>query len=320
MEVKRLARCAPLSGSLVLVLMTVTVAPGYSLVNQNFAVDKTAQRASAKGPHRRAVGEVERGPGRPSRVSSSLSPRSRVDCGDELCGPRRLVRPVHGSLLCSARVRVRGPRRRCRPASGCWMSAVVLERSRPRWSSASVRARLRRSIHRSRSSPRLSSVIPASSSASRSRGTPFPGHRVRRTLAQLVVHLMEDPAAGLAEMVRVTRKDGVVAACVWDHAGGRGPVSPYWDAVRELDPDVVDESHLAGARESHLAELIQAAACTRSRRHTSSTRRASEFRGVVGADDARRRPGRQLRRRARSGTTGRVRERCREKLPTHRSC
>ena len=79
------------------------------------------------------------------------------------------------------------------------------------------------------------------------------------TLAQLVVLLMEDPAAGVAEMVRVTRKRGVVAASVWDYAGGRGPVSMLWDAARELDADVADESHLAGVREGHLAELFDAA-------------------------------------------------------------
>ena len=43
-------------------------------------------------------------------------------------------------------------------------------------------------------------------------------------------------------MERVTREDGVVAACVWDHAGGRGPVSVFWDAARSLDQDVVDET------------------------------------------------------------------------------
>ncbi len=79
------------------------------------------------------------------------------------------------------------------------------------------------------------------------------------TLEQLVVLLMENPAVGVAEMVRVTRKRGVVAACVWDYAGGRGPISVLWDAARELDPDVVDESHLAGVREGHLAELFEAA-------------------------------------------------------------
>jgi SAM-dependent methyltransferase len=78
-------------------------------------------------------------------------------------------------------------------------------------------------------------------------------------LAQLVVHFMADPVAGLAEMARVTRPGGVVAACVWDHGGGRGPLSPFWEAAKELDPNVDDESGLAGAREGHLAELLSTA-------------------------------------------------------------
>jgi len=79
------------------------------------------------------------------------------------------------------------------------------------------------------------------------------------TLAQLVVHFMADPVAGLREMRRVTRPGGTVAACVWDHAGGRGPLSPFWTAVRALADDAVDESRLAGSREGHLAELFAAA-------------------------------------------------------------
>jgi len=78
-------------------------------------------------------------------------------------------------------------------------------------------------------------------------------------LAQLVVHFMADPVAGLSEMARVTREGGVVAACVWDHAGGQGPLSLFWEAARELDPDVEDESQLAGSREGHLAELFRSA-------------------------------------------------------------
>ena len=88
---------------------------------------------------------------------------------------------------------------------------------------------------------------------------PFPDGAFDTALAQLVVHFMTDPVAGLIEMARVTRRDGVIAACVWDHAGGQGPLSLFWNAARELDPAVQDESHLAGAREGHLAELLGAA-------------------------------------------------------------
>jgi hypothetical protein len=70
---------------------------------------------------------------------------------------------------------------------------------------------------------------------------------------------MSDPVAGLREMARVTRPGGVIAACVWDHAGGNGPVSPFWRAVRDIDPDAPDESELPGSREGHLAELCAAA-------------------------------------------------------------
>jgi hypothetical protein len=73
------------------------------------------------------------------------------------------------------------------------------------------------------------------------------------------VHFMSDPVAGLREMIRVTHEGGVLAACVWDLAGGGAPLSPFWDAARQLDPDIDDESTLAGAREGHLAELFDAA-------------------------------------------------------------
>jgi SAM-dependent methyltransferase len=85
---------------------------------------------------------------------------------------------------------------------------------------------------------------------------PFADGAFDTTLAQLVVHFMPDPVAGLAEMRRVTRPGGTVAACVWDHAGGKGPLGAFWAAAHELDPDVHDESALPGAREGHLAELF----------------------------------------------------------------
>ena len=88
---------------------------------------------------------------------------------------------------------------------------------------------------------------------------PFGDQVFDAALAQLVVHFMSDPVVGLREMARVTRTGGVVAACVWDHAGRQGPLSVFWEAARELDHDVEDESQLAGAREGHLKQLFQAA-------------------------------------------------------------
>ncbi len=84
---------------------------------------------------------------------------------------------------------------------------------------------------------------------------PFDDDTFDAALAQLVVHFMSDPLLGLTEMRRVTRRGGVVAACVWDHAD-RGPLATFWEAVRELDPTAHDESDLAGVREGHLAELF----------------------------------------------------------------
>jgi hypothetical protein len=46
---------------------------------------------------------------------------------------------------------------------------------------------------------------------------------------------------------------------VWDLAGGRAPLSPFWLAARELDPNVEDESGLAGGREGHLRALFEQA-------------------------------------------------------------
>jgi len=92
---------------------------------------------------------------------------------------------------------------------------------------------------------------------------PFPDGTFDAALAQLVIHFMADPVQGLREMHRVTRPGGTVAACVWDHAGDRGPLAAFWSAVRELDPAAEDESGLAGVREGHLAKLFSQAGLDR---------------------------------------------------------
>jgi SAM-dependent methyltransferase len=85
---------------------------------------------------------------------------------------------------------------------------------------------------------------------------PHPDDAFDAALAQLVVHFMTDPVGGITEMVRVTRADGVVTASVWDLAGDRAPISPFWRAARALDADAQDESRFAGARAGHLSELF----------------------------------------------------------------
>jgi SAM-dependent methyltransferase len=85
---------------------------------------------------------------------------------------------------------------------------------------------------------------------------PFEDGTFDATLAQLVVHFMDDPLEGITEMARVTRAGGIVAASVWDMAAGMAPLSPFWNAARELDPDVEGESNRAGAGEGQLPELF----------------------------------------------------------------
>jgi SAM-dependent methyltransferase len=85
---------------------------------------------------------------------------------------------------------------------------------------------------------------------------PFHARTFDAALAQLVVHFMRDPVAGIREMARVAKHGGVVAACVWDFGGDRGPLGPFWPAAREIRPDVDDESHRAGARQGHLVQLF----------------------------------------------------------------
>lgn len=85
---------------------------------------------------------------------------------------------------------------------------------------------------------------------------PYPDGAFDAAVSQLVVHFMSDPVAGIAEMARVTKPGGVVAACVWDFAGGRAPISPFWQAVLQGDTAARDESGLPGVRAGHLAELF----------------------------------------------------------------
>lgn len=53
----------------------------------------------------------------------------------------------------------------------------------------------------------------------------------------LVLNFVPDQRAALAEMARVTGKDGTIAAYVWDYAGKMELIRVFWDAATELDSD-----------------------------------------------------------------------------------
>lgn len=88
---------------------------------------------------------------------------------------------------------------------------------------------------------------------------PFADDTFDAALAQLVVHFMADPVQGLSEMRRVTRPDGVVAACVWDMGVGHTPLGPLWEAAQAVDPDVEGEAGRPGTREGDLTRIFTSA-------------------------------------------------------------
>lgn len=65
---------------------------------------------------------------------------------------------------------------------------------------------------------------------------PFDDASFDVTLSQLAVNFMNDPAAGVGEMRRVTRPGGVVASCVWDYAGEMTLLRAFWQAAHDVDP------------------------------------------------------------------------------------
>ena len=141
----------------------------------------------------------------------------------------------------------------------------------------------------------------------RAESLPFDDATFDASLAQLVVHFMADPVIAFREIARVTRTGGIVAACVWDFEGGHGPLGPFWDAARALDPDVEDESHLPGARRGHLVELLSAAGLDDVAESALEVNRSlRELRGLVGAVHAWCRAGRRVCRLPRTVEAGRA--------------
>jgi ubiquinone/menaquinone biosynthesis C-methylase UbiE len=63
---------------------------------------------------------------------------------------------------------------------------------------------------------------------------PFEGGTFDRALALLVLHFVPEAGKAVAEMCRVVRSGGVVAAAVWDHLGGMPGMRMMVDTVAAL--------------------------------------------------------------------------------------
>ena len=103
---------------------------------------------------------------------------------------------------------------------------------------------------------------PARLAAADARRLPVADARVDAAVSGLVLNFVPDPAAAVAEMARVTRPGGRVAAYVWDYAGRMELIRRFWDAAVALDPAAgeLDEGRRFGlCRPEPLARLFRAA-------------------------------------------------------------
>jgi len=65
----------------------------------------------------------------------------------------------------------------------------------------------------------------------------FPNGSFDCCFSLLALNFMSDPGRAIAGMRRVTRRDGVVAAAVWDFPGGLVYQRIFWDTAAALDPE-----------------------------------------------------------------------------------
>jgi ubiquinone/menaquinone biosynthesis C-methylase UbiE len=64
---------------------------------------------------------------------------------------------------------------------------------------------------------------------------PFENEQFDASTMALVLFFVPDPEKGLSEMIRVTKKDGMVSAYVWDILGGGFPAEPIQAGLRSMN-------------------------------------------------------------------------------------
>ncbi|MFL6078686.1 MAG: class I SAM-dependent methyltransferase [Ornithinibacter sp.] len=90
---------------------------------------------------------------------------------------------------------------------------------------------------------------------------PLEDDSVDAALALLVLTFVPDADRAVAQLRRVTRPGGVLAAAVWDYGARMQMLRTLWDAAARLDPTVVgqDESTMPLGRPGGLMDLWQRA-------------------------------------------------------------
>lgn len=97
------------------------------------------------------------------------------------------------------------------------------------------------------------------------RALPYEAATFDAVVSGLMLNFVPDPPAALAEMARVVRRSGIVAAYVWDYAGQMQMMRHFWDAAVALDPAAaeLDEGRrCAICQPDPLAQLFQDAGLT----------------------------------------------------------
>jgi SAM-dependent methyltransferase len=72
------------------------------------------------------------------------------------------------------------------------------------------------------------------------RALPYAAGAFDAVVSGLVLNFVPQPARAVAEMARVTRPHGVVAAYVWDYAGRMELMRHFWDAAVALDAGALE--------------------------------------------------------------------------------
>lgn len=85
-----------------------------------------------------------------------------------------------------------------------------------------------------------------------------------QTLALLVMNFIPDAPKAAAEMRRVTRPGGIMAAAVWDYGEGMTMLRTFWDAAVTLDAaaEPRHERHMPYCRKGELSALWSATSLT----------------------------------------------------------